>query len=321
MAAKSHQKTMRPKKVFVSYCSKQGEWVWDRLVPCLKAGGADVLIDRERFKIGKAVFRQMDDVQDQADRHVLVLSKDYLQSRPCKHEMARALALDPTFEKGLVLPVLRENCSMPLKVAKPDLLYVDLCNDKVAPQWAKLMDAFDGGLGVDPPTWLNVRDEVRRYLRRKDSVNFVVSGKPKWKPLIHNLCSDDDPKAAIEPLAIVDLEAGACASRRGLVSQIIKAFGASVPVPPEPEDLVTLDEFITSLAFKPCLSLLHFDYVLQRPQYGVDLWGTLRNLVTDKRKISLFIQSRAPIQSFVPTDHPLSSGFTSLKTVELKGCP
>ena len=37
-------------KVFVSYSGKQSGWVWDRLVPVLRAGGIEVLIDRERFK-------------------------------------------------------------------------------------------------------------------------------------------------------------------------------------------------------------------------------------------------------------------------------
>lgn len=69
-------------KVFVSYSHAQGEWVLDRLVPCLKAGGAGVLIDVERFRAGGGVHRQMDATQDQADRHVLVLSAAYLADPP-----------------------------------------------------------------------------------------------------------------------------------------------------------------------------------------------------------------------------------------------
>lgn len=65
-------------RIFVSYRHSQGDWVWERLVPCLKAGGAEVLIDRERFRIGKALPGQMDALQDQADRHLLVLSLEYL---------------------------------------------------------------------------------------------------------------------------------------------------------------------------------------------------------------------------------------------------
>ena len=54
-------------KVFISYSHKQGKWVWDKLVPCLKGGGAEVLIDRERFEAGKAVKGQMDATQDLAN--------------------------------------------------------------------------------------------------------------------------------------------------------------------------------------------------------------------------------------------------------------
>ena len=92
-------------KVFVSYCHCQGNWVWERLAPCLKAGGAEVLIDRERFVLGKALIGQMDALQDQADKHLLVLSDDYLRSAYCRHEMDRAIALDPDFNLGVVIPL------------------------------------------------------------------------------------------------------------------------------------------------------------------------------------------------------------------------
>ena len=55
-------------KVFVSYSHQQGAWVRDALVPVLRASGADVLVDWERFKAGFAVAGQMDGTQDKADR-------------------------------------------------------------------------------------------------------------------------------------------------------------------------------------------------------------------------------------------------------------
>ncbi len=309
---------MRKKKVFVSYSSQQGPWVWDRLVPCLKAGGAEALIDRERFEAGKTVVGQMDATQDEADRHVLVLSPDYLASKFCKHEMDRAIALDPAFAKGIVLPVLRVDCKLPTKIAKPNPLYIDLRNDTDAAPWDKLMRACGADLGCDAAHWLEVRDEVRQHLRNNRSVSLVVQGKPKWRELIDNLRSKDDPKGRIPELANVDLESGAAVSRPGLVTEIIRVLGGRQAIPPAPEDLVELDRFIGGVP-RSHLVLRRFDHVAHRPHYGTDLFSTLRNLVTDKRKLVLLIQSRAPLPTLLPADHPMSSSFTSLQTVELRG--
>ncbi len=85
----------RPNSVFISYCHDDGKWVWERLVPCLRASQVDYHIDRERFVAGKAILGQMDDTQDRCEKHILVLSPDYLASRYCGHELKRAVAVDP----------------------------------------------------------------------------------------------------------------------------------------------------------------------------------------------------------------------------------
>lgn len=85
------------KKIFISYCHKQEDWVWQRLKPCLDAGGAEVLIDRDHFKAGIKTVSQMDDAQNRADASLLVLTPDYLASDHCLHEMRRAIARDPDF--------------------------------------------------------------------------------------------------------------------------------------------------------------------------------------------------------------------------------
>ena len=100
-------------RIFISYSHQQGDWVCRRLVPCLEGGGAVVLIDRERFKLGKAIVGQMDALQDNAERHLLVLSPDYLGSNYCQHETQRALKLDPKFTQGLLLPGTGEARTLP----------------------------------------------------------------------------------------------------------------------------------------------------------------------------------------------------------------
>lgn len=162
-------------KVFVSYCHCQGNWVWERLAPCLKAGGAEVLIDRERFVLGKALIGQMDALQDQADKHLLVLSDDYLRSAYCRHEMDRAIALDPDFNLGVVIPLLRGACTLPASITKPNPLYADLIDDSKADPWALTLQQCDAtDLGTTAPAWLAARDDIARYLERNASVNLVV---------------------------------------------------------------------------------------------------------------------------------------------------
>ncbi|MCA9734045.1 toll/interleukin-1 receptor domain-containing protein [candidate division KSB1 bacterium] len=127
------------KKVFVSYSHKQGEWVWEKLVPVLKAGGAEVIIDRERFKSGRNFYTQMDEQQDEADVQLLMLSPDYLSSSACQHEMQRAIAKDPTFDKNCIVPVLLEACTLPDEIANNNPLYVNLTDDSDSPNWDLLM--------------------------------------------------------------------------------------------------------------------------------------------------------------------------------------
>lgn len=148
------------KKVFISYSHKQGEWIWDRLVPCLRCGGPEIYIDGERFEAGKAIKGQMDLIQDKVDIHLLVLSLDYLNSEYCMHEMQNAINKDPKFEYGKVIPILRELCPLPNQITQNNPLYVDLQQDKDSRQWDVLLKACEADLGVDASNWLSTRNEI-----------------------------------------------------------------------------------------------------------------------------------------------------------------
>lgn len=301
-------------KIFVSYCHRQGDWVWGRLAPCLKAGGAEVLIDRERFEIGKAVVGQMDALQDQADQHLLVLSADYLNSPYCCHEMNRAISLDPDFKSGIVIPVLRGACTLPSLITGPNPLYADLCDDSKPDPWTQILQQCDAtGLGTTAPTWLSARDDLARYLERDQSVNLVVDNGVNWRSLLEHLINDHSLR-----LVSVDLQDPDTTSRRGLLVAIAKALGERVSLSDKPQDLADFKALLAARS-KTRIVLTHFDLATRRRYYDVDLFAALRFFMMDMRKLTLLVQSRAPFAALLPKDHPLSD--IDIKTVELRARP
>ena len=155
-------------KVFVSYAHTQGAWVWGRLVPVLKAGGAEVLIDHERFEAGRTVVGQMDAVQDQAERQLICWSADHAASDACGHEWRRALAKDPWFQSGLILLARLDDTGSPveLPVDLTQPLYVDLRDDSKCDPWQLLLRGCAAELGTTAPAWLTARDEIANALGR-----------------------------------------------------------------------------------------------------------------------------------------------------------
>ncbi len=295
-------------KIFVSYSHRQGDWVWNRLVPLLKAGGAEVLIDRERFVAGIDVVGQMDVTQASANKHLLVLSPEYLASPMCCHEMKHALGCDPGFTRGVVIPVLQSDLSLPARLRKP--LYVDLRDDEAAEPWDLLLRACDVRLGCTAPRWLRARDMVVRSIDRYKSVNLVTGRGTAWRSLLQHIQQEH-----IGDLGIVDLQRPATASRRGLIATLLEATGAPTKVPPEPEDLVTLDHALTRRPVSR-IALTHFHLVQHRPQYGPDLFHTLRYMVMEARKLVLVVQSEGKgFPELLPIDHPLSE--LDLETISL----
>lgn len=60
--------------IFISYSHKQAESVHQRIIPVLRATGAEVLVDIDHFKAGQAVIGQMDKLQGTARRHLLLIT-------------------------------------------------------------------------------------------------------------------------------------------------------------------------------------------------------------------------------------------------------
>lgn len=300
-----------PRKVFVSYSHRQGEWIWDRLVPVLKAGGAEPLIDRERFRLGLALFDQMDALQDEADIHLLCLSEDYLASDACRHEMERAIALDPD-RKGFVIPLKLAPVDLPDGLAAGNPLYADLRDDRDALIWDLVLGACEADLGMTAPQWLEARDETRRFLARGASVSLVTRGDGiAWRALLASV-----PDGDLAPLAVVDLSNPVAVSRRGLIEEILRALGIPGSVPPPPEDLVFFGKAVAGERLR-LLALTHFDLVRERPDLNHDFFAALRYMVAEDKRFVLLLQSRNNLSQLLPDGHPIS--LIQVHQVELKG--
>ena len=303
------------KKVFVSYSHRDAAWVRDRLVPCLDAGGAETLVDYKLFTGGRTVVGQMDATQDAADRHVLVLTKDYHASPMCRHEMDRAIAKDPTLNNGVVVVIRRDDDPIPPALAAT--LWADLRDDQVAAPWDLVLKPCDTFLGTTAPHWLETRDEVVRKLADNISVNLVVLGPDlAWRQILADASS-----RVPGGLPLIDLEEPRTIPRDGLVAAMLRAVGVHQPVKPPPHDLGQLGDTLAHKT-RSRIGLLHFELVAERERsesYGVNLFTTLRHVIMDRKNLTLLAQSRAPFGVLCPTGHPLS--VIDIRTVELKAHP
>jgi TIR domain len=287
------------------------------LVPVLEAGGAEVLVDWKEFAAERTVVGQMDRTQDKAERHLLCLSVDYLASAMCLHEMCRAVAIDPGFHGGSVVPLRLDATPIPPEIATPNPIWLDFRDCDQAEPWRLLLEACHTDLGCTATAWLEARDGVGRELARHKSVNLVVpTAGVRWDNLIADLSSRN-----YADLAVVDLHDGRTEYRDGLLSRILAELGASVNrLPKRPNDLRDFTDRMLALRRKARVCVQHFDEVQnRRPSYDISLFKALRWLVIHQEQpLTLLIQSRVPVSVLQP-DGPQDSDLASqLTTVELR---
>lgn len=304
------------KKIFISYKHENKEWVRRNLVPCLEAGGAEVIIDYKYFMAGQSVIGLMDQQQEQADISVLVLSPAYFQSPYCVHEMHKALAKDPQFENGKVIFMFRESCTFPLLFSNNPPLWVDLTDDGNADQWDLLLNACQVDLGCTAPAWLKTHTELVRHLSRRESINLVIKNDPKWRELLKHTQAELKNNHGIQ-LGLLDMEAGTSTTVTGFITQMIQACGGNISNLTSINALKKMDEYFARLPSPAFLVLYHFDIIIKEKYYDIRFFGALRHLIMEKQKLVLLIESRAHFHQLVPSDHLLSK--LNLLNIELGG--
>ncbi len=127
--------------VFVSYSHVDSEWVWTWLVPRLKAKRLTVYTDRDSFDIGVPSLINMENAVAASRHTLLVLTPAYVDSEWAIFEQILTQTQDPIGLRHRTLPVLREPCQLPPRIAM--LTYVDLCDGAdVEKEFARLVKAI-----------------------------------------------------------------------------------------------------------------------------------------------------------------------------------
>ena len=99
--------------LFVCYSHADKEFV-DKLAHALVENKARVWVDRWELSVGDSLVQRVQDAISEADALLVILSKASVKSEWCKKELSAGLMRELTEKRVLVLPVLIEDCEVPL---------------------------------------------------------------------------------------------------------------------------------------------------------------------------------------------------------------
>jgi tetratricopeptide (TPR) repeat protein len=110
-------------KIFISYSSKDGEWVRNWLLPQLESNGLKTHIDYRDFEIGVPSVVNMERAVEQCAKTLLVFTPNWIDSEWAQFEGIMLQTLDPTGLRKKILPLMLETCPLPLRLRT--LTYTD----------------------------------------------------------------------------------------------------------------------------------------------------------------------------------------------------
>jgi len=135
--------------LFISYSHRDSDWVRGWLLPRLEASGVRVIIDLHDFEIGVASIVNMETAVERADRVLLVLTPDWVESEWCNFEAIITQTDDPIGLRRRALPLLLRECDLPPRLRI--LHYADFRDEaNWESQLARLVDQIHAAAPTKP---------------------------------------------------------------------------------------------------------------------------------------------------------------------------
>jgi tetratricopeptide (TPR) repeat protein len=137
--------------VFISYSSRDKDWVRGTLLPRLEAGGVRAFIDYRDFTRGAPSIKEVERGVLRSRKTLLVLTPDYVQSAWAEIESIMLAVLDPANRDLRCLPLLKAACTEPLRIhALTHIDFTEGADTELA--WRQLLTALGKPPQLESPT-------------------------------------------------------------------------------------------------------------------------------------------------------------------------
>ncbi|EOX4928784.1 toll/interleukin-1 receptor domain-containing protein [Vibrio alginolyticus] len=144
--------------VFISYSHSDEEFV-NKFAAHLVKHNTHVWVDTWNLSIGDSILSKVQEAIEESSALILVLSKQSVESEWCKKELNSALMRELDEKRVIVLPILLEDCNIPLFLREK--------------MYADFRSSFDAGL-------TSVVDSLARISNQQQSRIASSNGHVDW---------------------------------------------------------------------------------------------------------------------------------------------
>jgi hypothetical protein len=128
--------------VFVSYSSRDKQWVRGELLKHIEKAGLRAFIDFRDFTRGAPSINECERGVVKCRKTLLVLTPDYIESEWCEIENIMVQTLSPANRDLRLIPLLKTRCEKPLRIGA--LTHIDFTDGAdIDLAWHQLLAAMD----------------------------------------------------------------------------------------------------------------------------------------------------------------------------------
>lgn len=144
--------------VFISYSSRDQQWVRGDLLERIEKAGLRAFIDFRDFKRGAPSIKEIERGVTMSRKTLLILTPAYIESDWCEIEGIMSQTLSPANRDLRLIPLLKVSCNKPLRIGA--LTHIDFTDDAdLDLAWYQLLTALEAA--PEPPTEKAIPTEIQ----------------------------------------------------------------------------------------------------------------------------------------------------------------